>query len=88
MGRGCLFAIRNSQTATGSRVPLPSSSRQRPIARPVVRASSPRNPSSRNTTRLPFLDMTAGIVAWPSAEDLPPFRALEQAVLDTALARN
>ena len=32
--------------------------------------------------------MTAGIVAWPSAEDLPPFRALEQAVLDTALARN
>ena len=35
-----------------------------------------------------FLDMTAGIVAWPSAEDLPPFRALEWAVLDTALARN
>ena len=35
-----------------------------------------------------FLDMTAGIAAWPSAEDLPPFRALEQAVLDTALARN
>ena len=35
-----------------------------------------------------FLNMTVGIVAWPSAEDLPPFRALEQAVLDTALARN
>ena len=54
MGRGCLFAIRNSRTATGSRAPLPSSSRQRLIARLVVRASSPRNPSSSNTMRLPF----------------------------------
>ena len=54
MGRACLFAIRNSRTATGSRAPLPSSSRQRPIALLVVRASSPRNPSSRNTMRLPF----------------------------------
>ena len=53
MGRGCLFAIRNSRTATGARAPLPSSSRQRPIARLVVRGSSPRNPSSRSKMRLP-----------------------------------
>ena len=35
-----------------------------------------------------FLDMTAGIAAWPSAEDLAPFRALEQAGRDTALGHN
>ena len=49
---------------------------------------TPNNTLPAFLRRERFLDMTAGIVAWPSAEDLPPFRALEQAVLDTALARN
>ena len=35
-----------------------------------------------------FLDMTAAVVSWPSALDLPPLRAVEQAVHDTVLARN
>ena len=53
IGLGCFFAIRNSRTATGSLAALPCSLRQRPIARLVVRASSPRGPSSHSTLRLP-----------------------------------
>ena len=54
MGRGCLFAIRNSRIEIGSLSPLPCNLRHRPIARLVVRAALPRSPSSRNTMRLPF----------------------------------
>ena len=45
IGRGCLFGIRNSRIATGSPASSSCSLRQRPIARLVVRASSPRKPS-------------------------------------------
>ena len=54
MGRGCLFEILDSRTVNGSSAPLPRRPRQRSIALVIVRSSSSRNPSSRNTMRLPL----------------------------------
>ena len=54
ISRGWRFAIRTSRTAANSFRCFDWPLRQRSIARTAVRASPPRSPSSRRTTRLRF----------------------------------